>query len=59
MDTCIICYCDTPLQQKGVLSDTAVALVLDAISANIPDFPVFVVLTEFFIVPRTQICGFI
>lgn len=45
------------LQQKGALLDTA--LVLDAISANIPHFPIFVGLTEFFIVLRSQICGFI
>lgn len=59
MDMCFICYCDPLLQEKGALSDIAVPLVLDAISANIPNFLVFVVLTEFFIVPRTQICGFI
>lgn len=56
MDICIIWCCGTLLQQKR---NTAVALVLDAISANIAYFPVFVVLTKFFIVPRTQICGFI
>lgn len=44
MDTCIIYCCDTLLQQKGLLSVTAVALVLDAIFANTPDFPAFVVL---------------
>jgi len=44
----IICYCDTLLQQKRVLSGAAVELVPDAIPANIPDIPVFVMLIEFF-----------
>lgn len=52
--TVIPCY-----NKKGTPSDTADTLDLDAIAANIPYFPVFVVLTEFFIVPRTQTCGFI